>query len=89
MALRDYDDAKLASLHYELIKFQGGNLDNALKDYVQTDITRCMNDLRSKTTPLDNVRYAQGELAQAYRDIMIVDRLLKAVEREIADRKKD
>lgn len=88
MKLADYTDADLADARHALINFEGSLLDRLIQDHIGRTIARLLDTLALKSTPLEDVRYAQGELAQAKRDIMIREGLQAAVDREISMRQK-
>jgi hypothetical protein len=87
--LRDLDGGQFALLRHQAQQFQGTLLHDALREGMETDITRILTTLKSKSTPLDELKYTQGELAQVTRDILSVEGLLRELDREHAKRIKE
>jgi hypothetical protein len=89
MKLRDLPAADLAALEREAERFDNSPLEAVFQEVIQNDIARILNALKAKSTPLEDVRYNQGELAQATRDILICEGLRGKIQREIDARRKE
>ena len=82
MNLKDATAADLAHLRLRTIEFKDDPLWDALRAHVARDLTRILKDLADPSLAGERLKFAQGELAQANRDIMLVDEFLKALSSE-------
>jgi hypothetical protein len=88
MNLHDIADAELSILRIKALEFHDSKLWPALRDNIEQEHTRISADLVNRDTPGDKLKFAQGELAQANRDILLVERFLNAIDREQSRRRK-
>lgn len=82
MSLRDLADADLAILRVRVLEFQDSSVWTAARNEFIDDRTRIFTILTHEDTPAEKLKFAQGELAQVNRSIMLVENLLKAIDRE-------
>jgi hypothetical protein len=86
--LRGLDDALLGSLRIKLAEFSAGPLWSYLCGAVMDERERILKDLTNASLPAERLKFAQGELAQANRDIILVDNLVRDINRELERRQR-
>jgi hypothetical protein len=79
---RDLTDADLSLLRVRASEFQDTDLWKAMRSTVVADRERVLTDLTDRNTTGEHLKFAQGELAQANRDIMLVERFLRGLAAE-------
>jgi len=80
--IMELTDADIATLKIKATDFQDDVLWASLQSAIRADRERIMRDLTDVATPAERLKFAQGELAQANRDIMLVERFLRALASE-------
>lgn len=84
--LLERPDSELATLRVAIIDFAERDAWKALVGLVLADRERILKTLTDATVAGEQLKYAQGELAQANRDILLVERLSRAIDVEIKRR---
>ena len=79
MAIRDVTDADLSMLRVRAIELQDSDLWKAVRAVVVADRERILTELADRNIAGELLKFAQGELAQANRDIMLVERFLRGL----------
>jgi len=87
MNLRDRTPSELAILRLEAVQFADSPLWAALREHIDRDKTRILDELMDANTPAEKLKFVQGELAQASRDIMLIERFLEAIDKAQANRR--
>jgi len=86
--IRELSEADIARLKIEVAQFAAGILWPAMRSTMGADRERIIADLADKDIPAEKLKFAQGELAQANRDIMLVERFLRALDGELQRRQR-
>lgn len=77
---RELTDADIAMLRVRALEFADSDLWRTMVEIeLLTEQRRIMGDLTDRATPPDQLKFAQGELAQVNRDILLVDRFIAAL----------
>ena len=84
--IKDLTDADIARLRIEVTDFQDGALWSAMQSTILGERERIIKDLADEARPAERLKFNQGELAQANRDIMLVERFLTALAKEVERR---
>jgi len=82
MSIRDLADIDLTTMKTRTLEFQDTDLWRELRAAVVADRERILTDLTDRSVAGEHLKYAQGELAQANRDIMLVERFLRGLAAE-------
>ena len=82
MSIRELTTADIANLRIRATVLKDDQLWTELQSMVVKDRQRILRDLENADTPAEKLKFAQGELAQANRDILLVDAFLRALEKE-------
>ena len=80
--LRDMDSAVMVGLRVRALAFGDDPLWRALSTHLQDERNRILGDMENPNTPAERLKFNQGELAQANRDIMLVEHFLRAIDGE-------
>lgn len=82
MSIRELPDSMLAELRIRVTEFGDTETWRALSGFMVQEREKLMATLTDRTVPGEQLKFTQGELAQANRDIMLVERFLRAVGNE-------
>ena len=90
-SLKEASDADLSSLRRRMTLFNDSDEWATLKGFMLRERERILKTLADDNVPGEKLKVAQGELNQANRDIMLVERFLDAItrEQERRDRKEE
>jgi len=81
-SLKDATDADLSHLRILAAEFNDSLLWSAMRDYLDRNRGYTMRIMENPDTPMEKLKYTQGVLAQASRDILLVARFLEALTKE-------
>ena len=79
MTIRDATDADLSMLRVRALELQDSDLWKVMRASIVADRERVLIDMADRATAAEHLKFAQGELAQANRDIMLVERFLRGL----------
>jgi hypothetical protein len=77
----DLTERAVADLKVDLAKFRDSPLWAVFLSLLRRDQKRVFSDLVNEKTPMEILKFKQGELAQVNRDILIVERLARFLDR--------
>ena len=86
--LKDMESVSLSTLRIRAQEFLDDPLWRAMRGEIEDDRDRIFTDLTDANTPAEKLKFAQGELAQANRDILLVESFLTALTRELERRQR-
>ena len=79
MNIREATDAELDMLRIRAVEFADSDLWKTMRAAVVADRERVLTELADRNIAGELLKFAQGELAQANRDIMLVERFLRGL----------
>ena len=82
MTIRNVTDADLSILRVRALEFQDSDLWKSMRAVVVADRERILTELVDRNIAGELLKFAQGELAQANRDIMLVEHFLRGLASE-------
>jgi len=88
MTIRECTDADLAMLRVRALEFQDSDLWKTMRAAIIADRERILIDLADRGTAAEHLKFAQGELAQVNRDIILVERFLRGLAGELQRRQR-
>jgi hypothetical protein len=84
--LKDLTTADLSHLRVKAAQFKDDQLWTVLKAYIGRDREYIVKQFADPDVPAEKLKYSQGVLAQADRDILLVERFLDAIGKELQRR---